>query len=132
RELLLERIATALQVPAPRLQQWLAGAPVTEAIIAARRNTVDSRTRQPRQRGPGAGRGSLLTQAISLLLHFPQAATSIPPGQRQALEHIEQPAGSVLRELLAQQAAQPAASLAQTLERWRDRPEYRRLCELAA
>jgi hypothetical protein len=38
----------------------------------------------------------------------------------------------VLRELLAELAAQPAQSMAQTLERWRERPEYRRLCELAS
>jgi DNA primase len=142
RELLLERIAAALQVPAPRLQQWLAGAPVTathagtrpasDATAAARRNAANGGARLARRRGPGAGRGNLMTQAVSLLLHFPQAATSVPVAQRQALERFDQPAGTVLRELLAQQAAQPAASMAQTLERWRERPEYHRLCELAA
>lgn len=142
RELLLERIAAALQVQASRLQQWLAGAPVpaghagpgpgSDPNAAGRRNASRGGARPPRHRGPGAGRGNLVTQAVSLLLHFPQAAASVPPAQRQALERIEQPAGTVLRELLAQQAAQPAASLAQTLERWRERPEYRRLCELAA
>ncbi|HEX4052050.1 MAG TPA: DNA primase [Steroidobacteraceae bacterium] len=131
RELLLERIAAALQVPAPRLQRWLTGAPVTsDAMGAAQHNASD--TRSPRRRAPGAGRGNLVTQAVTLLLHFPQAATLLSVEQRQALEHLDQPAGAVLRELLTQQSAQPAASLAQTLERWRERPEYPRLCELAA
>jgi DNA primase len=37
----------------------------------------------------------------------------------------------VLSELLQQQLEHPAASVGQTLERWRDRPEQRRLAELA-
>jgi len=77
------------------------------------------------------GRGSLVTQAITLLLHFPAAASEVKAPQRTALERLEQPAAAVLSELLVQQIAQPAASMAQTLERWRERPEYRRLCELA-
>jgi len=142
RELLLERIAEALQVPAPRLQQWLAGAPVT----AAGRSAAGSREgggpaaaqgaggapTRSRRRASGAGRGNLVTQAVTLLLHFPQAAASVPADQQAALGRVDQPGGAVLRELLAQQATQPGPSLAQTLERWRERAEYRRLCELAA
>ena len=37
-----------------------------------------------------------------------------------------------MRDLLEEQAARPAGTMAQTLERWRERPEYGRLCELAA
>jgi hypothetical protein len=37
-----------------------------------------------------------------------------------------------LSELLEELLARPALSMAQTLERWRERPEYRRLTELAA
>jgi DNA primase len=48
------------------------------------------------------------------------------------LERSTQPGVDVLRELLEQQRASPAASTGQTLERWRERPEYRRFCELAA
>jgi len=140
RELLLERIATALQVAAPRLQQWLAGAsmPTIAAGVGAGVGAGSDTQRHPanaapaaRRRTPG-GRGNLVTQAVTLLLHFPQAAAAVPAAQRQGLERLDQPGLTVLRELLAQQADQPAASLAQTLERWRERPEYRRLCELAA
>src|SRR6185437_4453262 len=81
--------------------------------------------------GSAGGRGSVLTQAITLLLHFPAAAGAVSAAQRAALERLEQPATAVLGELRAQQTANPAASMAQTLERWRERPEYRRLCELA-
>ncbi len=131
RDLLLERIAQAIGSPVLRLQQWLgqasAGAePVPSAAVAAprRASTAVATDR--------SGRGSLLTQSISLALHYPAAAAAVNEGQRQALAGLNNPGIAVLRELLAEQAAQPAQSMAQTLERWRDRPEYRRLCELAA
>jgi DNA primase len=132
RDLLIERIAQALGSPATRVLQWL-GQP--------------SPTSAPRERAPPAsahrvtvssgladrtGRGSLLTQSISLLLHHPAAAASIDQRQRQALAGLEHAGVAVLRELLAELADSPAQSMAQTLERWRDRTEYRRLCELAA
>src|SRR6185312_10766134 len=115
RELLLERIAEALQVPARRLQQWLAGAPVTAAGMgtagsregAGARPTGPGNPARPRRRALGAGRGSLVTQAVTLLLHFPQAAASVSADQHEALGRLDQPGGTVLRELLAQQATHP-------------------------
>jgi DNA primase len=127
RDLLLERIAQAMGTSHARLQQWLgpepsAGEPARSAAAA----------RAPADRADRVGRGSLLTQSIGLLLHHPSAAGAVNEGQRQALAGLEHPGIAVLRELLAELLAQPAQSMAQTLERWRDRPEYRRLCELAA
>jgi DNA primase len=123
RELLLERVAQALGASVERLQQWLAQ---PEAPRIA-----------PRSAAPGAhvdrvGRGSLLTQSISLLLHHPGAAAAVSESQHQALAGIEHAGIAVLSELLAELRTQPARSMAQTLERWRDRPEYRRLSELAS
>jgi DNA primase len=126
RELLLERMGEALQVSSARLQQWLAGRGAPSAAPAQ----SAARRRAPRLHA--TGRGSLTTQAITLLLHFPSAAGAVTLAQRAALERLGQPATTVLGELLVQQVAQPAASMAQTLERWRDRAEYRRLNELAA
>jgi DNA primase len=45
---------------------------------------------------------------------------------------MNQPGVAVLVALLEQLGTNPAATMAQTLERWRDKPEYRRLCELGA
>jgi DNA primase len=73
-----------------------------------------------------------VTQAITLLLHFPAAATEVNPQQRLELTRMNQPGVAVLTALLEQLGESPAATMAQTLERWRDRPEYRRLCELGA
>lgn len=128
RELLLERIATEVGWSAEHLQQWTDVE--TNAIAAPARPRAAART-PPRSSAP-AGRGSLITQAITLLLHFPGAAAAIEDEQHRELAGLEQLGIPVLRELLGQQGARPATTMAQTLERWRDRPEYRRLCELAA
>jgi DNA primase len=129
RELLLDRVAAALGLPSERLQQWL----VSPEIAGA----TPTRAPQPSARSPAAparqfGRGSLVTQAITLLLHFPAAAVAVDAPQRLQLSQLNQPGVAVLLALLEQLAASPAATMAQTLERWRDRPEYRRLSELAA
>jgi DNA primase len=131
RDLLLERIAQAIGSPLSRLQQWLeqphaASETVQPAPVSARRQLPAAAI------ADRSGRGSLLTQSISLLLHYPAAAAAVDQPQRRALAGLENPGIAVLRELLSELAAQPARSMAQTLERWRDRPEYRRLCELAA
>ncbi|MGH8207599.1 MAG: DNA primase [Steroidobacteraceae bacterium] len=143
RELLLERIAMALELPAARLQQWLAAPAPPIAQTSAPRGAAEAH-RPAAERAPSAahrpqvshrrqaGRGSLVTQAITLLLHFPAAAAAVSQQQRVALAGVPQPGVAVLSELLAQQVAEPSQTMAQTLERWRERQEYRRLSELAA
>jgi DNA primase len=129
RELLLERIAAAIQLPAARVEQWMRS-PEGPSRTPSREERVASRTTQPAPRL--SGRGNLVTQSISLLLHFPAAASAVTDPQRLELDRLKQPGADVLRELLEQQRVSPAATTAQTLERWRDRPEYRRFCEIAA
>jgi DNA primase len=137
RELLIERISEAVGISSDRLQQWLV-APGGGAAGADLPRLGESRSAASRAGGSAGtatdrgGRGSLLTQAIALLLHSPSAASAVKPEQRQALAGLTQPGVAVLHELLEEQLARPAQSMAQTLERWRERPEYRRLCELAA
>jgi DNA primase len=127
RELLLERIAQALKLPAARLEQWLArpegaaAGPAASAAAAPRRPLLVAR----------AGRGTLVTQAITLLLHSPAAALAVSAEHRQALAALAHPGAATLSELLEELNARPALNMAQILERWRERPEYRRLNELA-
>jgi DNA primase len=123
RELLLDRVAAAIGLPAERLQQWLAGseAPARTPVRAAVRAPIRA-----------VGRGSLVTQAITLLLHFPAAVGAVSEQQLSQLTQMNLPGVAVLVELLEQLGTNPAATMAQTLERWRDRAEYRRLCELGA
>ena len=124
-ELLLERVAAALQLTPDRLRQWIAHPPAGGGKAPQQER---GSTREPAR----TGRGSLMTQAISLALHFPGATAAVTAEQRRSLAGLSHPGIVVLRDLLEEQAARPAGTMAQTLERWRDRPEYGRLCELAA
>jgi DNA primase len=130
RELVLDRVAAAIGLPVERLQQWLA-APESQGTGPPRAApaTAGRSARAPLR---PVGRGSLVTQAITLLLHFPAAASAVSEQQRGELARMDQPGVAVLIALLEQLQASPAASMALTLERWRERPEYRRLCELAS
>jgi DNA primase len=129
RELLLERIAAAISTAPARVEQWMR-TPEAQSKAAPRdeHQGVRSSTSATRL----AGRGTLVTQSISLLLHFPAAADAVSEQQRRDLARLTLPGVDVLRELLEQLRVTPAASAAQTLERWRERAEYRRFCELAA
>jgi DNA primase len=121
RELLLERLAEEVRMPASRLVGLLGldGS----APAAARRQA-------PSRRVGSAGRKPLLTQAIMLVLHHPAAARSV--GDLAAVRNMPVRGVDVLVELLETAAAEPKLSTAQLVERWRDRPEGARLAELAA
>jgi DNA primase len=131
RELVVDRVAAAIGLPTERLQQWLA---VPDAASSGPpRMPETSASRAARAPARPVGRGSLVTQAITLLLHFPAAASAVSAEQRLELTRMnQQPGVAALIALLEQLEASPSATMALTLERWRDRPEYRRLCELAA
>jgi len=132
RELVLERVGESIGFSAARLQQWLKRPEGTAGDSGAPPPAREATSHHRPSQRAHAGRGSLITQAIALLLHFPQAAKSVSDAQRQALATLPHPGVAVLSELLEELLARPALSMAQTLERWRERPEYRRLTELAA
>jgi DNA primase len=133
RELLLERVAAEIHWSAERLADAFASGPAASGAHAAPEASERLASgRQERPRARRAGRGGLITQAIQLLLHFPQAHAGVTVDARDALSAVDVPGLGVLRTLLDELHAQPAASTAQVLERWRERPEYRRLAELAA
>jgi DNA primase len=123
RELLVERLAARVSMPAKALR---------ESFSTAQSKATPGARAEPRsgQRGRiSHGRGNLLSQAITWVVHHPGAAGSVV--SPAALAKLEVPGVSVLRELLAQAAAMPNPSTAMLLERWRGRPEYGRLTELA-
>jgi DNA primase len=86
---------------------------------------------QPVSRPGPAGRGSLVRQAVRLLLHHPQIAAQVPEGLLEGLDEAEEAGIEVLLGLLTELRAQPAQNTAQVLERWRDRPEAAHLARLA-
>jgi DNA primase len=123
REMLADRLASRVGMPANKLKEFFAaGEP--------KRNAANAPEPHGRQRGRiSAGRGNLLTQAITMVLHHPRAAAAVE--DPDALGSIDKPGALVLKELLAQAAAASNPSTAMLLERWRDLPEYGRLAELA-
>jgi DNA primase len=62
-------------------------------------------------------------------VHHPAAARLVQ--NTEALGGVNKPGVPVLKELLEQASGMEHPSTAMLLERWRDRPEYRRLSELA-
>jgi DNA primase len=80
----------------------------------------------------GAGRGSLVRQAVRLLLHFPQIAADIPEQRLHRIRTLDEPGIEVLSALIEELRITPAHSTAQVLERWRGRPGEPHLAKLAA
>jgi DNA primase len=123
RALLLERIGSEIGLSGERLGPLMQLPAEPAASERARHTSVP----------PAAGgRRSLITHAIQMLLHYPSCAQRVDARVREELEQVDVPGVPVLRELLAELAAAPNQSLAQLLERWRERGEYKRLAELAA
>ena len=135
RELLADRLAAQIQMPAQKLKQLLAaGQPSGERRAQSQGRPEPGRSvgasTQSGRGAASAGRGTLLSQAIGLVLHYPTSAATM--ADRDPLAAIEAPGISVLRELLGQAAGTEQPTTAMLLERWRDRPEFARLTALAA
>ncbi|HTW38098.1 MAG TPA: DNA primase [Steroidobacteraceae bacterium] len=120
RQLLAERLAQAFGFQrTPAAMAELLGVPIG----------------RPRERGrtaPGIGRGSLVRQAIRLLLHFPEIAARIPAEHLAGLSEVQEPGAQLLATLVAELHAEPVRTTGQVLERWRDRPDGTHLARLAA
>ncbi|HTP39033.1 MAG TPA: DNA primase [Steroidobacteraceae bacterium] len=133
RELLADRVAQEIGFSPERLRVLLAE-DATATPGGAREAPEPATAAPPTRRSarPVIGRGGLITQAIQLLLHFPGAARQLAPAVHASVAALPQPGASVLAELLAQLGVEPVPTLAQLLERWRDRSEFSRLSALAA
>ncbi len=124
RELLLERLAAEVRMPAGRLAELLQA-----PRAAARAEQAHTRPLRGARPARSAGRQPLLTQAIMLVLHHPAATRAV--AKIPAWLGTEQKGFPVLRELLEAAQAEPQLKTAQLVERWRERPEGARLAELA-
>ncbi|MEI8297286.1 MAG: DNA primase [Pseudomonadota bacterium] len=127
RELLIDRLAREVRMPAGRLSALLGlGTPGPGSSASAMPGS--QRQAQPLRRP--TGRGSLASQAIARLLQHPAAAATV--GEPEALRLSGDRGLAVLAELIETMHAEPTLNSAQLVERWRDRPEHARLAELAA
>jgi DNA primase len=123
REMLADRLATQVGMPASTLKRSF-GSESPKRAASERPEPAGQRHGRI-----SVGRGNLLTQAITLVLHHPAAAAAVP--NPQALENLTKPGVAVLKELLLQAVAVANPSTAMLIERWRELPEYGRLSELA-
>jgi DNA primase len=123
REMLAESLAARVSMPAAALKKSFAAGDSKNKPAERPEPSLRSRGRM------SAGRGNLLTQAITLVLHHPAAAGSIV--DPDLLDDIQTPGVTVLKELLEQATGAASPSTAILLEHWRDRAEYGRLSELA-
>ena len=122
REMLAEGLAARVGMPAATLKKSFTSG-------AAARPGARPEPAPPQRGRMSTGRGTLLTQAITLVLHYPQAAAVIE--NREVLDKVDKSGVDVLAELLSEASSAPKANTAMLLERWRDRPEYGRLSQLA-
>lgn len=124
RELLMQRIAEAIGLSLDRL----------EALWADDAKPVPASTRPappPRAR-LSAGRGSLVQQAIEILLTAPELAGTVNHAIRDNLAALDLAGTDFLCELLESLSAIPAQNAGQVLERYRDHPHAPHLEKLAA
>jgi DNA primase len=127
RELLVAQLAEVVRMPAGRLAELLeSGDALPPPAPAAASGPWRARP-LPTVAG---GRGNLVRQAISLLVHFPAAGASVPV--RDDLAVLDRPGVPLLLDLLAQLREDPVATTGALLERWRERPDYPHLAKLAA
>jgi DNA primase len=125
RELLVARLAEVVGIGTARLAELLeAGAPPAEA------GPSRPPPRRPTVSAGASVRGNLVRQAVSLLVHYPTAASEVPVPEE--LDGVQRPGVPLLVEMLARLREDPATTTAAVLERWRDRPEHASLARLAA
>jgi DNA primase len=141
RDLLVERVAEAIKLPAERLRtQWQRMADSSDANVARRarpRAATDSAAGSQGDSSShgaarSAGRGGMVTQAVRLLVHFPAIATAVPSPTLELLRALDASDVRALLELLDSLRADPASLTAQLLQRHDGKPLHRRLVELAS
>jgi DNA primase len=127
RELLVGRLAEQIGMPAYKVAALLDEPGAGHGATATSTPRTANRSRRPTV--SGAGRGSLMRQAIALLLNHPGAAIRI--ADVGALQTLELPGTDLLAALVHELREHPAPHKAAVLERWRDRPQYPHLQKLA-
>jgi DNA primase len=132
RELLLTRLAGVIGIGPPRLQElWSVtersaresplgtgsrSQPETHAPAPVTRSTSQGRART------SAGRGSLMRQAVVILVRFPAIAQQVTVEERAGLNGVEEPGIELLCALLDDLRERPLQIPAQVIERWADKP----------
>ncbi len=125
RELLSAEVAKLVRIDSARL---------TAAMAAKDSRRPGMPASAPQQRRPLApvipgGRGSVVRQAVRILVHYPMLATEVAGSE--GLEQVNRPGIPLLIELLNDLQENPCTNTALLLERWRGRPDFEHLSRLA-
>jgi DNA primase len=115
RELLLGRLAQVVGLAPERLEELWSQGP------GAAPPPAETPAPRPSAARAGAGRGSLVRQAIVRLMHFPAIAAEVSQAERSGLDASEEAGIALLRELLDNLREQPAQISAQVIQRWAGR-----------
>lgn len=123
RELLAEEVAKIVRLDPKRLTAAMAkdGRPAPKAPEPVLR---------PKPAPGASGRGSLVRQAIRILVHHPSIAPDVRIAPEE-LTDIDRPGIPLLVELLNDLQENPCPHTAALLERWRGRPDFEPLAKLA-
>jgi DNA primase len=127
RELLAEEIAKVVRLDPARLQAAMA----RDGEKSPAKQPMQETLRRPLVAPISSGRGSLVRQAIRILVHHPKVATEVRAAPEDLLD-IDRPGIPLFVELLNDLQENPCANTAALLERWRGRPDYEPLAKLAA
>jgi len=123
KELLTERLAEAIGLPASKLESIL-----RRDIRSEPKGNAPGKTRL-RAGSSAPGNLSIVRRAITLLLQNPAAGKTINVEQ---LSGVSKPGSDLLRDLIETVQSEPNISTAGLLERWRNDEEGRHLGKLAA
>jgi DNA primase len=127
RELLADEVAAIVRIDSSRLMP-----PSSDKAQphAERPNAYAEHRRHTSAPAISAGRGSVVRQAIRILVHHPGVAGSV--GFPEGLEEVDMPGIPLLIELLNDLQENPCPNTGALLERWRGRPHHESLSRLAA
>jgi len=125
RELLIESLAMAVGLTAPKLEKILAGSPSERGGRGMPGSVPRRKPRLP----AGAGNPSVVRHAITIVLNHPQAALSLDASQ---LDAVSRAGADLLQSLIETAQSEPTITTAGLLERWRHDEQGRHLGKLAA
>ena len=125
RELLIESLAEAVGLTAPKLEKMIA-----VGATQARGTTVRFAGAERKRRLPqGAGKPSVVRHAITIILNHPEAGRDL---EIDKLSSVNRPGTDLLRALIETVRSEPNITTAGLLERWRHDEQGRHLGKLAA
>jgi DNA primase len=126
RELLVDSLAVAVGLTAPKLEKMIAGgAKQTRGVEALHRPGTGKARRMP----SGAGKPSVVRHAITIILNHPEAGRDLKVDK---LDGVNRPGTDLLQALIETVRTEPNITTAGLLERWRHDEQGRHLGKLAA